>query len=67
MQHKSSLNKFRYNYILVRKQRMDLFLNPKSIETVGKKKATALGNKCCILFVLKKEMVEFLFYEKETH
>lgn len=63
MHHKNSLNKLRFNYILVGKQLMDLFLNPKSIETVGEKKgATALGKKCCTLFVLKKEMVEFLFY-----
>lgn len=36
---------------------MDLFLYPKNIETVGKKKKkkdTDLRNKCCILFVLKK-------------
>lgn len=48
---------------------MDLFLNPKRIETMEnkrKKRATALRSKCCILFVFKKEMVGFLFYEKET-
>lgn len=33
---------------------MDLFLNPKSIETVGKKKATALGNKMLHLICFKK-------------
>lgn len=37
MQHKSSLNSSRFNYILAKKQLMDIFLNPESTETVVKK------------------------------
>lgn len=44
---------------------MNLFLNPKRI-LKNEKRATALRNKCCILFVLKKEVVGFLFYKKGT-
>lgn len=60
-----SHHRFGLNYFLVRKQ---LIINPQSIETVLKKiTAIQLLSQSNAIFFFFKEIVEFLFYEKETH